>query len=170
VGVSAQRDAERAGETKVGQLEVAFLVDEQVLGLEVAMENAVAVAIADACTQLAHELLDHSGAQTHVLQLCAGAFGEGLAAAAVGDGQSLHVLFQVEIEELKDQVQLVTLGVDYVIEPDDGGVTHFLEERDLANGGGRHTLIFGFEADLLQGDNAPAIVKVAGFVDDAIGT
>jgi len=58
VGVGAQRDAEGAGQAEVGELEVAFFVDEEVLGLEVAVQDAVGVAVADAVQELRGEFLD----------------------------------------------------------------------------------------------------------------
>ena len=58
MGVCAERDTKCAGETKVGELEVAFLVDEEVLGFEVAVQDAVGVAVARAFEQLVGELLD----------------------------------------------------------------------------------------------------------------
>ena len=58
VGVSAERDAEGAGETEVGELEVAFLVDEEVLGFEIAVEDAVGVAVAGTLEELGAEFAD----------------------------------------------------------------------------------------------------------------
>ena len=55
-----------------------------------------------------------------------------------------------------------------VQEADDGWVVHFFEEGDLADGCGGDTLIFGFETDLLQGDDAAGVGEVARFVDDSI--
>jgi hypothetical protein len=59
VRVGAQGHAKGAGETKIGELEIAVLVDEEVLWLEIAMQDAVGVAVAHALAQLHHELLDH---------------------------------------------------------------------------------------------------------------
>lgn len=44
VRIGADGDAEGAGETKVGKLEHSAAVDEQVLGLEIPVEDAVGVA------------------------------------------------------------------------------------------------------------------------------
>ena len=47
MGVGAEGDAEGASEPEIGEFEVAFTVDEEVLGFEVAMKDAVGVAVAD---------------------------------------------------------------------------------------------------------------------------
>jgi hypothetical protein len=52
VRVGTKRNSERAGESKVGELEVAFFVDEEVLGLEVAVKDAVGVEVIDAVDEL----------------------------------------------------------------------------------------------------------------------
>jgi len=58
VGVGAERDAEGAREAEVGEFEVAFFVDEEVLGFEVAVEDAVGVAVAGSLEELVGEFLD----------------------------------------------------------------------------------------------------------------
>lgn len=58
VGVSAERNTEGASQTEICQLQVAFLVDEQVLWLQVTVENAVGMAVARALEELKSELLD----------------------------------------------------------------------------------------------------------------
>src|SRR5690242_13656725 len=99
------------------------------------------------------------------------ALGQGLAASAIADWQRLHVLLQVEVKELEDEVELVAVGVHDVEQTDDVGVVHLLEQRNLANGGRGDTLIFGLEADLLERDDALVLCcEVAGLVDDAVGS
>jgi len=51
-------DAEGACETKVGELELVALGDEQVLRLEVAMQDAILVAEGGALEELEHEAAD----------------------------------------------------------------------------------------------------------------
>jgi len=58
VSIGAERDAKGAREAKVGEFEVAFFVDEQILWFQVAVEDAMGVAVADAVEQLGGELLD----------------------------------------------------------------------------------------------------------------
>lgn len=52
VRIRPERDAECAGETKVGKLQVAVLIDEQVLGLQVTVENPVRVAVIEPLDEL----------------------------------------------------------------------------------------------------------------------
>ena len=58
VGVSAERNTEGASQTEIGQLQVALLVNEQVLRLEVTVQDAVGVAVARALEELKGEFLD----------------------------------------------------------------------------------------------------------------
>jgi len=170
VGVGAKGDAEGAGETEIGELEVSILVNKKVLGLEVAVKNTVGVAVADAVAELPHELLDDRWAEAEAGEVLGGAVRESLATAAILDGEGLHVLLEVEVEELEDEVELVAVGVDDIEEADDVWVLELLEEGDLANGGGGDAFIFGLETNLLQGNDAAAIEEVAGLVDDTVGT
>ena len=50
--VAPHRDAERPRQPEVGQLQLAALVDQQVLGLQVAVEDVAAVAVREAAQQL----------------------------------------------------------------------------------------------------------------------
>ena len=57
VRIGAQRNTKGTRQTKVGELQVALLVNEQVLRLEVAVQNAVGMAEADATDELGCEFL-----------------------------------------------------------------------------------------------------------------
>lgn len=52
VGVGPDGEADGTGQAKVGQLEVALLIDKQVLRLQVAMEDAAGMAVCQATDQL----------------------------------------------------------------------------------------------------------------------
>jgi hypothetical protein len=149
VRVCAQRDAERASETEIGELEVEVVVDEEVLWLQVTVQDAVSMAVAHALGQLHHELFDHCVVHAQRLSKQARALGQRLATAALADGQRLHVLLQIAVEELEDEIQLVAVGVYDVEQPHNVRVVHLLEQRDLADGGGRDAFILSFQADLL---------------------
>ena len=58
VGVGAQGDAEGAGEAEVGEFQVARAIDEEVLRFQVAVEDPVGMAVADAEEELVGEFLD----------------------------------------------------------------------------------------------------------------
>lgn len=169
MGIGAERNSESASKTEIGELEIAIAVNQQILRLEIAMKNAVAVTVADALAELAHEFLDDGITESEAVELSAGTLGQGLASAAVADGQSFHVFLQIEVEKLENEVQLVTVGVNNVEKAHNIGVAHLLEKRDLANSGRRDTLILSLEADLLERHYATIVGEVAGFVDDSIG-
>lgn len=59
VGVCAEWDTKSAGQTKIRELEIGVLVDEQILRFQVTVKNAVCVAVSHSLAQLHHELLDH---------------------------------------------------------------------------------------------------------------
>lgn len=65
----------------------------------------------------------------------------------------------------------MAVGVYDVQQADNVGVVHLLEQGDLANGGRGDALIFGFEADLLEGDDALVLGgEVARLVDNSISS
>lgn len=100
VSVSLNRQAERSRQTEVCQLDVeAGGVDEQVLRLEVAVENAVLVQVDERLQNLVQKALRLLLWQRLVPLL-------------------LHVLLQVELEVLEDEVKLV-LRIDDLLEPAD---------------------------------------------------
>lgn len=169
VGVGAQGDTEGAGKTEIRQLEVTLAVDQQVLGLEVAVQNTVAVAVSDAGAKLPHELLYHGVSQAQTAQGFAGALRQCLASATVSDGQCLHVLLQIEVEKFEDEVQLMSVGVDDVEQLHDVRVPHLLEEGDFSDGSARHTLVLSLEANLLQGYDPAMVGKVSSLVHDSVG-
>lgn len=170
MGVSAKGHTKRSREPEIRELEVTIAVDQEILRLQITMQHAVTVAVADALAQLAHEFLDHHIAEAHAAEVGTGALGESLAAPAVADWEGFHVFLQVEVKELHDEVQFVSVGVHDVEEADDVGVVHLFEEGDLADGGGRDAFIFGFEADFLKGYNTATVQEVAGFVDNSVGS
>ena len=61
--VCPDRNAEGACQTEVGELELPSSVNEQVLGLQIAMQNAVGVAEGDAPNELVEIGLEKTGEQ-----------------------------------------------------------------------------------------------------------
>lgn len=170
MGVGAKRDSEGTSKTEIGQLQVTLAINEQVLRLQITVEDTVTVAVADTLAQLAHELLDDCVAKTQAVEIGTSTLGKGLAATTVSDGERLHVLLQVAVEELEDEVQLVTVGMDNVEQAHNVGIAHLLEEGNLADGGRGNALILGFKTDLLECDDSATVGKVARLVDDTVGT
>ena len=60
VSVCADWNAKGAGQSKVGQLDEAIMVDEQVLGLKIAVKDAASVAEVNALEELEHVGLDET--------------------------------------------------------------------------------------------------------------
>ncbi len=116
VGVVAHRDAEGAGEPEVGQLELAGAVDEQVLRLEVAVQDAEGVAVRNAVDELVKVRLDQHGAQHF---------------------HAVHEALEILVEKLEDEVQFLLLVHD-ILEADHVGVVQLLQDADLADGGRGH--------------------------------
>lgn len=112
VRVVADRDAEGAAQAEVGDLDHAFLVDQQVLRLQIAVEDAAAVAEehcgGDLVEIAAHQLRVH-----HFVRR-----------------QRVHVLLQVHTQELEDQVQTIVLH-QHILEQNDVRMFQFLEQRDF---------------------------------------
>eukprot|EP00051_Salpingoeca_urceolata_P034199 m.23969 g.23969 ORF g.23969 m.23969 type:complete len:384 (-) comp7346_c0_seq1:76-1227(-) len=129
VCVSTDGNAKRASEPKICELHGTATVNEQVLWLKVAVQHAVRVAKLDAKQQLVHVALDEHAVETL---------------------RQVHVLFEILVEKLKHQVELV-LRMDHFHQPDNVGVVELLEKRDLPDGGAWDTLVLGLQFDFLQG-------------------
>ena len=150
MSVGLNGKAEGSGKTEVRKFDVLSLgVDEQILGFEVPMEDPVLVQVDERLQNLIQE-------QLRLL------LGQGLVSLL------LHVLFKVELEVLEDQVKLV-LAVDNLLQLDNVGVAEALEEANLANGGGRHTIIFLLQSNLLKCDYL-ARYQIAALVHNTVGT
>ena len=144
MGVGAEGDTKGSGETEVGELEVAFLVDEQVLGLQVAVEHAVLVAEGNALQQLVHEGFDNLWLQSSALAVC------------------VHVLLEVAVHELEHQHKFV-LGVDHIVQRDDVLVFKLLHQGNLSDSR-RGRAFLRVEMNLFQGDDL-ARLPIPTFVD-----
>jgi hypothetical protein len=116
VGECVDGYSEGSGETKIGEFELAFVVDEEILRLEIAVEDSVRVAEVDALEELVHEGFDGDGGQCSSISL------------------SVHVLLQILIHVFEDQHELV-LSVNDIVEADDVLVLQLLHQRDLADCG-----------------------------------
>lgn len=144
VGEGVDGDAKGAREAEVRELELAFVVDEEILGFEIAVEDAVVVAEGDALQELVHEGFDGD-----VVELAAGA-------AAV------HVFFEVLIHVFEDEHEFV-FGVDDVVQGDDVFVFELFHQGDFADGGAGGAF-FAVEVDFFEGDEFVGL-SVATFED-----
>jgi hypothetical protein len=135
VRVRPEWDTKGSGETKVGELEVTVLVDEQVLRLEISMEDPVGVAVVQSLDQLQREALPEMQARETIcgrssVSNCLARLRmgrhpikgrptdldeRGPESLRASDG--VHVLFEVHVEELHHKVQL-GVRVDNVEKPD----------------------------------------------------
>jgi hypothetical protein len=59
VRISSHRKPERPRQPKIGELEVVMLVDEKVLGFEVAVQDTAGMAVHQAKVELVREFLDN---------------------------------------------------------------------------------------------------------------
>ena len=57
MGIGSHGNTKGTGQTKVGKLQVVSLINEQVLGLEIAVENPVGVAIKQSRVELVSKFL-----------------------------------------------------------------------------------------------------------------
>ncbi len=147
VSVGVHGDLEGAGETEVGDLEGVVVLEEDVGGLQVAVNDAVAVAEVETFEELSHENLELTSE-------------EGLLA--------VESLLEILVDVLEDEEELGAVA-DNVEEVDDVAVVNFLEDGDLTEGGLRNTFVAAVEAHLLEGDNLAGLT-IDGAIDDTICT
>ena len=177
--VGTKRDAKGSGKTKVCEFQVSGLIKEEISGLQISVEDSVAVTICHRSHHLVHVILDKRGVEGAALCLCAA-----------------EEFVEVVINKLKDEPQLVIddhnvkKPVDSCDSPaishastkkrrrrrrrggdalDDVGMARkFLEDCDFADRRSGHSFVFVLETDLLDGDDL-VVLRVARLVDDAVG-
>ncbi len=130
VGEGVDGNTECAGQTEVCKLQLAASVDEEILRLQVAVQDAVVVAEGDATEELVHEGLDRD-----VVQLAA------IAAR-------IHVFLQVLVHVLEYEHELV-FGMDDIVQGDNVLMLELLHQRDLPYGS-RWGAFLRVKVDLLQ--------------------
>jgi hypothetical protein len=87
MSVSFDRKAKGTSETEIGELNYSIFVNKEVLGFQVTVHNSVGVAISRALEDLVGEAL-------HFLR-------------GKGSSHMAHVLFEIELAILEDQVEFV---------------------------------------------------------------
>ena len=152
VRVGTDGDLKGARKPKVGNLQLALTVDQQVLRLQVAVHDAARVADGHTLEELVHVGLDQRHA--HAIRPA-----------------GIHVFFEVFVEPLENEVEAV-LGVLYVHQVDDVGVRELLQKGDLTERRGRDAFVLDLETDLLECDHAACRLsdEARRFVDDLMGT
>jgi hypothetical protein len=170
MSITSQRNTKRPRQTKISQLEVSVLINEQVLRLQVAMQYPTRVTILNALNQIQHKLLHDLLAHSQVSYGRSSSSWKRLSATAVCDRERVHVLFEIKVEKFHDEVELVAVGVNNIQEADDVGVVKLSQDGNLANGGAGNAFVFGLETDLFESDDAAIVAEITGFVDNTIST
>lgn len=152
-GHDAVRVGKGAGETEIGQFDLAVGGDEQVVGLDIAVQDVVLVAEPDGATEHAHPGFD---------------VGRAVADAFIVADKHFQV---AEGQVLEDQADVLVLGREDGQEGDDIGVGEFLEVFEFADGIGREPLgIFLLLLDFLDGDELGGVGAGVAQIDDGVGT
>ncbi len=123
-------DSKGSGETEIRKLELSFEVDEEILGLQIAVQDSVGVTEVNALQELMHKGFDGGRGQCSSLALC------------------VHILLQVLVHVFKNQHELI-LGVDNIVETDNVLVLQLLHQGDLADCC-RGCAFFRIEVDFLE--------------------
>lgn len=146
------RVREGSCETEIAQLHLAVGGDQQVVGLDVAVQHEVLVAEPDGAGQHAHPGFDVRCSVAHALRV----FDEHLEVP--------------EREEFEDQIEVLVLGREDREQGDDVGVRELLEVLELADGVGGHALgVFLLDLDLLDGHELVGIGAQVAQVDVGVG-
>lgn len=83
MSVCSQRHTKSASKTEIRKLQITILVDQQVLGLEITVQDSVRVTVLDTLAQLQHELLHHGVVHDQRLSCKSRALGKWLAASTL---------------------------------------------------------------------------------------
>ena len=135
VGVLAEGEGEHAREAEVCQFGGAQLVEQDVAGLYVAVNEAAGVEVGQALHHLPEAALDLRLAQCPLLVE--------------------QRLLQVQVEVLEDQAQALLQAVarvNYFLELHDVGVVQRLQDRDFAQGSRRDAFVRVLELDHFDRD------------------
>ena len=163
MSVALERNSESTAKAQICNFKDALvLVQEKILGLQITVEDAVAVAVRDAFAKLEEKGLNEGGRK-----------GPRVGTLAMG----IDELFEIGVKVLEDQVEIglgatVLVGVDVfdAKETDNiEGLGEHLEEGDLTKSGGRNALLVHLKTGLLKGHQLAARL-VFGLVNLAVGT
>ncbi len=130
VGEGVYGHAKSPCETKVTQFEFSFLVDKQVLGFEVTVQDSILVAEGCSFEKLVHKTANGDWVESATVSV------------------SVHILLEVPFTEFEDENEFGFCVYD-VVEADDVHVLELLHERDLADSCGRGSL-FSIEMNFFE--------------------
>ncbi|CAI0642138.1 unnamed protein product [Colletotrichum noveboracense] len=153
VGHDLVRIREASRETEISKLDLAVGSDQQVVGLDIAMQHEVLVAEPDGAGEHTHPGLDICGT-----------------VADVGSVFDEH-LEVAKREVFEDEVEVLVFGGEDGEEGDDVRMLEFLEVLQFAHGVGGHAfLVFFLDFDLLDGDEGGLVGTEVAEEDDGVGT
>lgn len=146
VRVALKRYGEGAAEAEIGDLEnPSFLVEQKVLRLEIAVEDAVGVAVGHPFKKLVQKALNQRRRKR-----------AGIGAFAVRIDEFFEICVEVLEDEVKDGFALLGVHVFDAEEADDvERLREHLEEGDLAEGGWWDPFLVHFEAGFFQRHQLP---------------
>ena len=149
VRVALERNGEGASESKICDLQnPPVLVDQQILGLEIAVENAVGVAVSDALAELVEETLNQGRRE-----------GPRVGALAMRIDELFEIGFEVLEDEVEERLAVFVEGGFDAEEADDvERLGEHLEQGDFAERGRGNTFFVHFETGFLQGDDFAALL------------
>lgn len=140
MSVALERNSKGPAEAEISYLENALvLINEKVLRLQIAVEDAVAVAVGDALAKLVEKTLDESGGH-----------GPRVRGLAVGIDELLEIGVEILEDEVEKRLVVLLEVLDAEKANDVEGLGEEVEEGDLAEGGGRDAFLVHFEASLLE--------------------
>ena len=155
--VAPHRDAERPRQPEVGQLQLAALVDQQVLGLQVAVQDVAAVAVREAAQQLkpGMKVPFERNCTSRKFKIAKFNLHERLHNVRVNLAvEGVEVLLEVLVAVLEDQGEFA-VRVEDVVEADNVAVVQLLEQADFAQRGRRDALQCSVGFTLLPSGSFP---------------
>jgi len=149
VGERIDWDTKCSCQAKVGKLKLTFVVDEQILGLQVAVEHSVCMAVVDTLEQLMHKRFDGDWVQCSPIAL------------------RIHVFLQILIHIFEDKHELI-LSVNDIVEAKKVLVLQFFHQRDLTYGC-RWRAFLRVEMNFLQRNQFPSL-SISSFENSGVGS
>jgi hypothetical protein len=132
MGKRADGRAKGTGETEISKLQASISANQNILWLHITMHDTTCVAKGKSPNTLKEVGLDQDGREQSIARL--------------------HVLFQILVEEFKDEVKLSIL-LDAIFQLYNVLMFEFPQKTNLTKSRGRNTFVFHLQTDSLQSDN-----------------